>query len=531
MVLTLLVKDFRLLFHTEKKLSGRIISFIVAFLFVASFVAIEVYLFTTILKKIGNFNQAQNAFTNLFLFVISMLLIVSDLLSAYKLFFNKKDIEQLSTKPIPNSEIILSKLIFMFSTHYFTSLIFTYPIFVSYGIIGAKTMSFFYLGLFYPMVSFLFIGGCALLLVYPFLLLKKYLDKHYILRFIVSAFLMLIVTFLYSKVLNIFIEIIAGGNINSLFTTDSINKIIDLQKYQVPLSFLTEVFLENNLRHLFPYLAIAGGIFILGLSITIFAFNYTRNFSVNINTKPKKYSFKVKNVERALIKKELIMFVKNPTYMTTFTSLLIVEPVLSYLVLKALTTIFRSGVFAYYITMVPTFLDGLVILVMILFNLIISQGASNYIQMETKTIKIIKTIPVNSTRQIVLKVSIPTILSVFAMLVSNLLLLITGIISAKLFFIGSLLTLMMLFIYNAVSLKEELLIRHKKPRSSFLSTLTLYALSFLTFIIVIISSYLNVSEVFAYLFVIIIYVGCLLPTFIYLKHNMSNMFLELDVVN
>ena len=277
-MLTLLVKDFKLLFHTEKKLSGRIISFIVSFLFVASFVAIEVYLFTTILKKIGAFSQAQNAFTNLFLFVISLLLIVSDLLSANKLFFNKKDIEQLSARPIANSEIILSKLIFLFLTHYFTSLIFTYPIFISYGIIGAKTMSFYYLGLFYPVISFLFIGGCALLLVYPFLLLKKYLDKHYILRFVVSTVLMLVVTYLYSKVLNIFIEIIAGGNINSLFTTDSISKIIDLQKYQVPLSFLTEVFLESNLRYLFPYLAIAGGIFILGLTITIFAFNYTRIF-------------------------------------------------------------------------------------------------------------------------------------------------------------------------------------------------------------------------------------------------------------
>ena len=530
-MLTLLVKDFKLLFHTEKKLSGRIISFIVSFLFVASFVAIEVYLFTTILKKIGTFNQAQNAFTNLFLFVISFLLIVSDLLSANKLFFNKKDIEQLSARPIANSEIILSKLIFLFLTHYFTSLIFTYPIFISYGILDAKTMSFYYLGLFYPVISFLFIGGCALLLVYPFLLLKKYLDKHYIMRFVVSTVLMLVVTYLYSKVLNIFIEIIAGGNINSLFTTDSINKIIDLQKYQVPLSFLTEVFLESNLRYLFPYLAIAGGIFTLGLTITIFAFNYTRNFSVNINAKPKKYSFKVKKTDHALIKKELIMFVKNPTYMTTFTSLLIVEPLLSYLVLKALTTIFRSGVFAYYITMVPTFLDGLPILVMLLFSLIISQGASNYIQMETKTIKVIKTIPVTPIRQIVLKVSIPTVLSVFAMLMSNLLLLITGIIGAKLFFIGSFLNLIMLFVYNLVSLKEELMIRHKKPRSSFLSTLTLYALSFLTFIVVILSSYLKVNDLFAYLFVIVVYAGCFLPIFIYLKRNMSNMFLELDVVN
>ena len=87
------------------------------------------------------------------------------------------DIEQLSTRPIGNTDIILSKLFFMFLTHYFTSLIFTYPIFVSYGIIGAKTIKFYYLGLFYPVITFFFIGGVALLLVYPFWLLKKYLHN------------------------------------------------------------------------------------------------------------------------------------------------------------------------------------------------------------------------------------------------------------------------------------------------------------------------------------------------------------------
>ena len=141
-MLTLLVKDFKLLFHSEKKLSNRIISLLISILFIGSFVAIEVFLFTTILKKIGTFHQAQNAFTSLFLFIISLLLIVSNLLNANKLFFNEKDIEQLSTRPIGNTDIILSKLFFMFLTHYFTSLIFTYPIFVSYGIIGAKTIKF-----------------------------------------------------------------------------------------------------------------------------------------------------------------------------------------------------------------------------------------------------------------------------------------------------------------------------------------------------------------------------------------------------
>lgn len=530
-MLTLLVKDFKLLFHSEKKLSKRILSIIISLIFVASFVAIEVFIFITILKKIGTFHQAQSAFTNLFLFIISLLLIVSNLLNANKLFFNQKDIEQLSTKPIGNTDIILSKLFFMFITHYVTSLIFTYPIFVSYGLLQTKTIKFYYIGLFYPVITFLFIGGMSLLLVYPFWLLKKYLSKHYLLRFILSTILLLGVTFLYAKVLNIFIEIVAGGNINSLFTTESINKIIDLQKYQVPINFLTEVFIENKTRYLFPYLGIGGGIFILGLTVTIFAFNYVRNVSISINKKVKPYPYKVKTVNQALIKKELIMFIKNSSYMTTFTSLLIIEPLLSYLVLKALTTIFRSGVFAYYVSMVPAFLDALTILVIMLFSLIISQGASNYIQMETKSIKVIKTIPVSTMHQLLVKVLIPLILSLTSMLISSLVLLFTGIISFRTFIFGVIFTLIMLVIYNLISLKEELSIRHHIARSSFLSTCTLYVLSLLMFVITILSSYFKFSIYIAYLIVFVIYLGCLIPLMIYLKRNVNDMFLELDVVN
>ena len=89
----------------------------------------------------------------------------------------------------------------------------------------------------------------------------------------------------------------------------------------------------------------------------------------------------------------------------------------------------------------------------------------------------------------------------------------------------------MLVIYNLIALIEELSIRHHKARSSFLSTAMLYFLSLLMFVIVILSSYLNLHILLAYLIVFVIYMGCLIPLVIYLKRNVNDMFLELDVVN
>ena len=275
-MLTLLAKDFKLMFGKEKGLLKRILSILFSIFFIGCFIAIEVFLFTTILTKIGNFNQAPSAFISLFLFIISIIVTISNLFNAYKLFFNEKDIEQLSVHPVSNSSIILSKLIFLFLSHYALCFMFVYPLIIAYGQIHPMNIKFYYIGLFYPVLSFLFEMGVALLLVYPFLFIKIWLKKHIITKFIINLLVLVVGCYLYSIVLNIFIEIVAGNNINALFTTESISFIVNLKRYLVPTCFLTDIVFASSTKMVLPYLGIAFGIFILSVSIVIFLFNYIR---------------------------------------------------------------------------------------------------------------------------------------------------------------------------------------------------------------------------------------------------------------
>ena len=48
------------------------------------------------------------------LFIVSLLMIVFAIIQAKKLFFNKLDMEQLTVHPVSNSQVITSKLIFLF---------------------------------------------------------------------------------------------------------------------------------------------------------------------------------------------------------------------------------------------------------------------------------------------------------------------------------------------------------------------------------------------------------------------------------
>ena len=56
-MLNLLAKDFKLLFGKEKSIARRIATILVTLIFIACFIAIEVFLFTTILNKISSYRN------------------------------------------------------------------------------------------------------------------------------------------------------------------------------------------------------------------------------------------------------------------------------------------------------------------------------------------------------------------------------------------------------------------------------------------------------------------------------------------
>jgi uncharacterized protein YxeA len=195
-------------------------------------------------------------------------------------------------------------------------------------------------------------------------------------------------------------------------------------------------------------LAIGVGVFILGCSIAIFAFNYVRNASSNAKKKEKVKNVKVKSVTYTLIKKEFKLLAQNSDYSFSFLGLLVIQPLLAYLVIKALNTIFTTGVFAYYISMVPNFLPLLDVLILMFFTVIINQGANSYIQMEKKTIKVMKTIPVSYKKQLLVKVSIPFTLSFTSLLITLLVLVIGKVISPLTFIFSLLLVGLLLVIFE-----------------------------------------------------------------------------------
>lgn len=530
-MLNLLIKDFKMIFLGDSdSLKKKILSLIFTAVMLISFIVVETFIFNMVINKVKDYSGAAPVFLTLFLFIISCIMIILNLLNAHKLFFNEKDVEQLTRYPVTNGEIISSKLIFLLIMHYIYSLMFVYPIFVSYASIIGRAPMFYFICIFYPLLSFLFEAGVALLLVYPFKLVIDYLKKHILIQFIVALVIMIMACYLYSNILSIFMNLVVNNNLDVLFTTSSIENLKGIVEYFVPISFLSRVYLGTSTQ-IIPYICISIGIFMLGVTFSIFSFNYFRSIKFNSKKRERKKDLKVNSLNKILIKKELTLLFKDSNNIFSFTGLLIIQPFLMYLVISALNNVFSTGTFQYYTLVVPNFIPLLDIVLVMLFTLIINSGANSYISNEKNTIRIMKTIPVSVERQLIIKVLVPFIASVISLVISTLVLLIFNIISVQTFIFGLILSILLLLIFELISLKEELKIRINKPRSTFLSSLYSYLLPIAFFISALLSTYLGLHIIVAYIigFVVIILLG--IPFMVRLKESINSNFMDLEHVN
>lgn len=530
-MINLLYKDFKLLFSSDKGKTQKILSLLFSIIFIGLFVAIEVFIFTMIFQKIKNIRYADMSFLTVFLVILSFIMIIMGVGRANKLFFDERDINQLSRCPVTSTEIISSKLVFLFIMHYATSFVFVYPIFISYGVLVGRTPWYYFIAIFYPVFTFFFEAGISLLLVYPYKLLKDFLKKHIVIELVSSILLMIVLLFVYSFVLNIFTELVANNSMSALFTVSNINKLIGLRKYLVPINFLIDLFIENELRNIFFMVAIVLGSFIVGTVVCIIGYQYFRNSKHDTTAPKKEQKTVIRSIPKALIRKELTLIFKDPNYIFSFSGILFSMPFFMYLVISAINQIFTNGVFLYYIQMLPSFLPLVNILLIMMFTVIVNSGANKYISMESRTIRIIKSIPVNHRLQLIIKVLIPFILSLISLVISVLFLLIMKVISFTTFAFALLFSVILLAIFCMVSLIEELSIRNNQAKQTTLSTIVSYVVPIVFFVISVLLAYIEVP------YILVNIIGLVLLAFVagmivlYLMKNIDRKFMELDVIN
>ena len=166
------------------------------------------------------------------------------------------------------------------------------------------------------------------------------------------------------------------------------------------------------------------------------------------------------------------------------------------------------------------------------FFITLGKGSGSMIDLLYKdTGLLMKTIPVRYSTQLIIKFMIPLILSFASLVVTLLVLFVTKIVTFQTFIFGLILITTLLVVFDIVSLKEELSIRNKKPRSTYLSSLYAYVLPILYFVVCAGFSYFGLSIYIAYAIGFLVFGVFAIPIIIYLFKNLNSLFMDLDVVN
>src|SRR5574344_88438 len=114
MIIDLINKERRENAEVYDSEAGRIFSYVLKLIGIALFISVEVFIFISLDKKISKYSPyGTYDFLVLFLFIMMLVSVVINVISARKVFFNKGDNNILLTLPIDSSEIVISKAFFI----------------------------------------------------------------------------------------------------------------------------------------------------------------------------------------------------------------------------------------------------------------------------------------------------------------------------------------------------------------------------------------------------------------------------------
>jgi hypothetical protein len=534
MIISLLFKEFRVNSFARKVSKNNRFSFLLNLLFLATYLFVIIYIFVVIVGKLERYEKATVNFMVMFLFVLFLFESFIGLEVTRNSFYNIDDILVLDGKPIDPKNLVFTKMLFVYLHQMGVSFISSYPILVAYCYVTYLTPINYFLLLFYPiLIAFAEVALIGILLV-PYNYIFNFLKRNYIIQIITAGILVLGLCYLYSFVLDIFVRLIQKQNLEALFTANNLRLLASSVVYFVPVNYLVTSLLRINPAGMVYFFAIVivalvfGTVFI-SLSYASFAKQRSQGKEKEITTK----GLKIRSATNALFKKEMILTLRNSSKTFSFTSLLIMEPFLMYLVVKAINLLFTSGALSFTLIQFPNIEKFVDIMLILYFVGVINSGGIDFLGDEKETMRVMKTVPVSPLKQILVKFTIPFFLSLISLVISLIVLLATSTIDYEIAIVGFIFSSLFLLGNDAMSLFNEL--KHPTLSSDsnvfFLTGLYLFIIPILLLASGLTLEYLKVESYYIYLALAGILLIFVVPFFISFKKKIYKYFMKLEVVN
>ena len=201
------------------------------------------------------------------------------------------------------------------------------------------------------------------------------------------------------------------------------------------------------------------------------------------------------------------------------------------MVLKSVNATFNSGTMLYYSNFIPGFVAFIDAFFVMIFSTTIAGGSNRFISMEEKTVKNMKTMPVNLHLQLIIKAGLPFALSFISLLISVIVLIAAGVLGFASAAFCLLLGGCALALYDEASLYEELKIRRAKARKTLFSSAVSYLMPVLFAVISAVLSYFGVNPYVCFAIGSALYLALAAAGAFIVYKKSGRLFLELEAIN
>ncbi len=319
---------------------------------------------------------------------------------------------------------------------------------------------------------------------------------------------------------------------------DFVNSLHQARKFFLPVYYLLDSVIEQTRIASDILIFIGASLLSLVIGIAIASVSYFHDIKQGDyqTSKEKKKTKKILLASplKMLIKKEMDLLFKDEANLFSYTSLLILCPFLTFAVISSLNSIIYDNL-RFYSSYFPELVSGINLALILLFAGVINASASSSMSREGKALIIVKYLPISPWKQILAKIIIPIVFSFLSLLVTDIVLISTQIITLPVFFTSLFIGMILLIFSNVFGIYCDMHDKegeNRKIKLSFFNEAIPLILPILIFgLFFLLSIYASLPSWTLYLFASIFSFLVLLPIFIFPKKRFEKAFIKMEVSN
>ncbi len=539
MFLELVRKEF-IQRQTDNKQSivANIISILLRVILIAGFICLESYIGISLDKKISQYSTyGYFDFLVLFLFVLMGLNIIFTLIKARKSIFDYKDNIIILPLPIEPSTKVFSKVTYLYIEAIIFCLITSSPLLICYGISRNFVPYYYIFSILYPLFVSIFSCGVSLLLSIVYQQLYKLVKQNDIIQFVLACLVVILACYLYQFILNLFLTVLNDSSIGGMFSLDFINGLHNARYYFLPIYHLLDLVIQQQQvpSDILIFLGASMLSLLVGVSVVSLCYLHEMKLGEHTNSTNKKELKHKKLVSpfKGLIKKEFYLLFKDETNLFSYTSLLILCPFLTFCVISSLNSIIYDNL-RFYASYFPELISGINLCLILLFVGVINTSASYSISREGKSAIIVKYLPISPLKQMLAKIIIPFTFSLVSLLVTELVLIITNVITLPTFLASLFSGICIIAFTNVFGIYADMKDKNssRKVKLAFINEIVPILVPIIIFgIFFVFSIYIKLPSWSLYLISCLFSLFILLSCFICFKSRYINAFNKMEVDN